>query len=150
MTSCWKTSSTCRTRSGAGLWNRCTPGFPGLSRSLATGTARDPEAFDEFMLGLRESYSDREETLRSADQHLSKAVERDPEFALAHAWLSHVSMQINFTIDAQRSWLEKAEYHCHRALTLDPHLESLREQPEFKRLIADLEHKYTAIKIQRL
>jgi serine/threonine protein kinase len=82
----------------------------------------DPEAFDEFMLGLRESYSDREETLRSADRHLSRAIERDPEFALAHAWLSHVSMQINFTIDAQRSWLEKAEHHCHRALALDPGL----------------------------
>jgi eukaryotic-like serine/threonine-protein kinase len=82
----------------------------------------DPEAFDEFMLGLRESYSDREETLRSAVQHLSRAVERDPEFALAHAWLSQLSMQIQFFYDAHRTWLEKAEHHCHRALTLDPGL----------------------------
>ena len=82
----------------------------------------DPEAFDEFMTGLRESYTDREETLRSAERHLSKAVERDPEFALAHAWLSHVSMQIHFEIDAQRTWLEKAEHHCQRALALDPGL----------------------------
>ena len=49
----------------------------------------DPEAYNEFMAGLRESYSDRPETLESAIQHLSKAVERDPEFALAHAWLSY-------------------------------------------------------------
>jgi TolB-like protein/Flp pilus assembly protein TadD len=82
----------------------------------------DPEAFDEFMLGLRESYSDREETLRSADQHLSKAVKHDPEFALAHAWLAQLSMQIQFHYDAHRTWLEKAEHHCHRALTLDPGL----------------------------
>jgi len=33
---------------------------------------------------------------------------------------------------------------------IDPHFESLREEPEFKRLIADLERKYTAITIQRL
>lgn len=82
----------------------------------------DPEAFEEFMAGLRESYSDREETLRSAEQHLSNAVERDPEFALAHAWLSQVSMQISYYFDAQRTWLEKAEHHCHRALALDPGL----------------------------
>jgi len=79
----------------------------------------DPEAFDEFMQGLRESYSDREETLRIADQHLSRAVERDPEFALAHAWLSYVSMQISYYFETQRTWLEKAEHHCNRALALD-------------------------------
>jgi TolB-like protein/predicted Ser/Thr protein kinase len=82
----------------------------------------DPQAFDEFMLGLRDSYSDREESIRSADRHLSRAVERDPEFALAHAWLSHVSMQIHYYFDAQRTWLDKAEHHCHRALALDPGL----------------------------
>jgi tetratricopeptide (TPR) repeat protein len=82
--------------------------------------SNDPEAFEEFMAGLRESYSDQEETLRSADQHLSKAVELDPGFALAHAWLSQVSMQIHFYFDGQRSWIEKAEHHCNRALALDP------------------------------
>ncbi|MBV8113629.1 MAG: protein kinase, partial [Silvibacterium sp.] len=35
----------------------------------------DPEAYDEFMQGLRESYSDREDILRSSAHHLSKAVE---------------------------------------------------------------------------
>lgn len=82
----------------------------------------DPEAFEEFMAGLRESYVDHEETLRSAHRHLSKAIERDPEFALAHAWLSHVSMQIHSNFDPQRAWLEKAEHHCDRALVLDPGL----------------------------
>jgi hypothetical protein len=41
----------------------------------------DPEAFEAFMTGLRESYS------RSAAEHLSRAVERDPDFALAHGAL---------------------------------------------------------------
>ena len=80
----------------------------------------DPEAYGEFMAGLRESYSDQPETLRSAAAHLSSAVERDPEFALAHAWLANVSMQIHFYIDTQRTWLERAEYHCARAIALDP------------------------------
>ncbi len=96
--------------------------FPQSPRKARDRYSSDPEAFDEFMAGLRESYIDREETLRSAVQHLSKAVERDPEFALAHAWLSQVSMQIHFNFDTQREWLEKAEHHCSRALALDPGL----------------------------
>ncbi len=59
----------------------------------------DPEAYNEFMAGLRESYSDRPETIGSAIQHLSKAVERDPELALAHAWLSVASMNMHFEFD---------------------------------------------------
>ena len=82
----------------------------------------DPEAYDEFMSGLRESYSDRPETLESAIRHLSTAVERDPEFALAHAWLSYVSMNMYHTFDPRPTRLEKAEHHCRRALTLDPAL----------------------------
>jgi serine/threonine protein kinase/Tfp pilus assembly protein PilF len=82
----------------------------------------DPEAFEAFMAGLRESYSDREETLRSAAEHLSRAVQRDPDFALAHATLSYVAMHIHWEFDSDLMWLDKAEYHCERALTLDPNL----------------------------
>ena len=82
----------------------------------------DPEAYNEFMLGLRESYSDRQETLRSAVQHLSSAVQLDPEFALAHATLSYVLMHLNFEFDPQYTLLERAEHHCRLALTLDPML----------------------------
>jgi len=96
--------------------------FPRSAPKARDRYSSDPEAFDEFMTGLRESYTDREETLRSADRHLSKAVQIDPQFALAHAWLSQVSMQIHFDFDSQRMWLEKAEHHCDRALALDPGL----------------------------
>jgi tetratricopeptide (TPR) repeat protein len=80
----------------------------------------DPEAYNEFMAGLRESYSIRHETLDSAIRHLSKAVERDPEFALAHAWLSYVSMNIYFSFDPSPARLEAAEHHYHKALAIDP------------------------------
>jgi TolB-like protein/predicted Ser/Thr protein kinase len=96
--------------------------FPRAVRKSRDRYSSDPEAFDEFMAGFRESYSDREETLRSAAQHLSKAVERDPEFALAHATLSYVSMHIHFEFDSERVWMDKAEYHCARALALDSEL----------------------------
>ena len=82
----------------------------------------DPEAYNEFMAGLRESYSDRPDTLESAIQHLSTAIKRDPEFALAHAWLSYVSTSMLYTFDPRPTRLEKAEHHCRRALMLDPAL----------------------------
>ncbi len=80
----------------------------------------DPEAYDAFMAGLRESASDQHEVLQDAAAHLSVAIERDPEFALAHAWLAHVAMQIHFSFDPDRRWLHTAEDHCRRALDLDP------------------------------
>jgi non-specific serine/threonine protein kinase len=82
----------------------------------------DPEAYNEYMAGLRDSYSDRPDTLESAVDHLSAAVERDPEFALAHAWLSFVSINVHFEFDPRPIRLEKAEHHCQRALMLDPAL----------------------------
>jgi tetratricopeptide (TPR) repeat protein len=74
------------------------------------------------MSGLRESYADQPETLERAIGHLSVAVERDPGFALAHAWLSYVSMNMHFSFDPQRTRLETAEHHCRQALVLDPAL----------------------------
>ena len=96
--------------------------FPPAAPKSRDRYSSDPEAYNEFMAGLRESYSVQPDMLRSAAGHLSNAVERDPEFALAHAWLSEVAMQIHFGFDAQRTWLEQAEHHCSRALALDPGL----------------------------
>jgi DNA-binding SARP family transcriptional activator len=82
----------------------------------------DALAYDEFMTGLREGCSGREELLRSAATHLTRAVERDPRFALAHATLSLVCMDIHFSFDTERMWLSRAEEHCRLALTLDEEL----------------------------
>ena len=84
--------------------------------------SQDAEAFDAFMSGLHDSVSNHLVILQSAVQHLSRAVELDPEFALAHATLSYVAMNIHFQFDSLHAWLEKAEHHCERALTLDPEL----------------------------
>lgn len=96
--------------------------FPQAMPKSRERYSSNPEAYNAFIAGLRDSYSDRQEILQSGAQSLSMAVELDPEFALAHAILSYASMQINFEFDPQRSWLEKAEHHCGRALTLDPAL----------------------------
>ena len=84
--------------------------------------SNDPEAYGEFIAGLRASYGDSLEELQRAARHLSNAIELDAEFALAHAWLSHTSMQMHYYFDPGRAWLEKAEHHYERALSLDPEL----------------------------
>ena len=94
--------------------------FPSAVPKSRDRYSSDPEAYHEFMAGLRESSSDGQDMLRSAAEHLSSAVERDPEFALAHATLSFVSMNIHFQFDPQRTWLQRAEDHCRLALALDP------------------------------
>ena len=89
--------------------------------SLAAPKARDryskdPEAYGEFMAGLRESVSNQRETMESAIRHLSSAVEHDPDFALAHATLSYMCTGLHFNYDPRHTWMEKAELHCDRAL----------------------------------
>ena len=47
---------------------------------------------------------------------------RDPAFALAHATLSFACTTRHFEFDPANLWLEKAEFHCRRALEIDPNL----------------------------
>jgi DNA-binding SARP family transcriptional activator/Tfp pilus assembly protein PilF len=96
--------------------------FPLAAPKSRDRYSSDAESYSEFMAGLRESASDRQDTLRSAAEHLSRAVERDADFALAHATLAMVSMDLHVQFDPQRTWLQLAEDHCHRALALDPAL----------------------------
>jgi TolB-like protein len=82
----------------------------------------DPNAYDEYLQGLKDSYSDTIATMDNALGHLSRAVERDPDFALAHAALARVLADKYRIYDSRRSIGEGAEYHARRALALDADL----------------------------
>jgi tetratricopeptide (TPR) repeat protein len=84
--------------------------------------SNDPLAYSEFMRGYRLSSSGDPALLDEAAQSLGAAVARDPGFSLAHATLSFVCATRHFEFDPASSWLEKAEFHCGRALALDPDL----------------------------
>ena len=60
--------------------------------------------------------------MEQASQHLTNAVMRDPNYALAHATLSFACTTRHFESDPANVWLEKAEFHCRRALEIDPEL----------------------------
>jgi hypothetical protein len=55
--------------------------------------------------------------------------------------------------DKAMAWLERTAdtgFPCWPFFKIDPHLENLRQEKQFLRLVANLEDKYTALKIQRL
>ena len=100
-----------------------------LNRPLGPGTlprrprySKDPMAYAEYIRGYRLGSSGNPALLAEAAQHLSNAVTRDPAFSLAHAGLSLVCATRHFEVDPASEWLEKAEFHCRRALELDPDL----------------------------
>ncbi|HTS06259.1 MAG TPA: protein kinase [Candidatus Eisenbacteria bacterium] len=82
----------------------------------------DRYAYEEYLQGLRLSFSDQEPTMDRAIEHLTKAVEHDPRFALAHAALSRVCVDKYRTIDGRSTLADKAEHHCRCALEIDPNL----------------------------
>jgi tetratricopeptide (TPR) repeat protein len=84
--------------------------------------SKDPLAYEEFMQGYRLSSAGDSATLEEATRRLNNAVTRDPAFSLAHATLSLVCATRHFEFDPARTWLEKAEFHCQRALELDANL----------------------------
>jgi tetratricopeptide (TPR) repeat protein len=84
--------------------------------------SKDPMAYAEFMRGYKLSSSGNPAMLDEAARRLSNAVARDPLFSLAHAVLSVVCATRHFELDPSSAWWEKAEFHCCRALDLDPDL----------------------------
>jgi len=99
-----------------------------LNRPLHPQTVQRPRyskdhlAYAEFVRGYRLSSSGDPALLDEATQRLSNAVTRDPGFSLAHATLSLACATRHFEFDPASKWLEKAEFHCRRALELDPNL----------------------------
>jgi DNA-binding winged helix-turn-helix (wHTH) protein/tetratricopeptide (TPR) repeat protein len=81
--------------------------------------SRDPMAYAEFMRGYRIAASGDASAMDKASHHLTNAVTRDPAFALAHATLSFACATRHFEFDPTSMWLEKAEFHCRRALEID-------------------------------
>ena len=84
--------------------------------------SRDPMAYAEFMRGYRIAASGDASRMDEASHHLSNALTRDPAFALAHATLSFACATRHFEFDPASVWLEKAEFHCRRALEIDANL----------------------------
>lgn len=82
----------------------------------------DPRAYGVYLQGLDASYGDAPEDLDEAIRCFTAAIERDADFALAHAMLAYASAARYFSYESRYKWLQMAERHCERALQLDPDL----------------------------
>jgi TolB-like protein/Flp pilus assembly protein TadD len=82
----------------------------------------DPQAYIEYLRGLNASYSSTLEGLEQAIGSFTDAVQRDPNFSLAHAMLAHTCAARYFYYEGRYRSLQLAEKHCERALQLDPSL----------------------------
>lgn len=93
-----------------------------LSPAARPRYSKDHLAYAEFMRGYRLSSSGDGMLLDQAIEHLTNSVTRDPGFPLAHATLSLACATRYFEFEPASKWLEKAEFHCRRALELDSDL----------------------------
>ena len=84
--------------------------------------SQEPLAYAEFMRGYRLSALGDPSLMDKAIHHLTNAVTRDPNFALAHAMLSFACTTRHFESDPASVWLEKAEFHNRCSLELDKDL----------------------------
>ena len=81
--------------------------------------SRDQLAYADFMRGYRLGSSGDPALLDEAVHRLTNAVTRDPGFSLAHATLSLTCAIRYFEFEPATKWLDKAEFHCSRALELN-------------------------------
>ena len=96
--------------------------FHANARKSRDRYSSDSRAYGVYLRGLDASYSETLEDLNEAIRCFTAALERDPEFALAHAMLAHASAARYFGYEARYKSLQLAERHCERALQLDPEL----------------------------
>lgn len=90
---------------------------------LLRGGTRQPEAYDLYLRGLAEL--DRwlvDDSMRSAIEHLERAVALDPSFARAHAQLAWAHARAGLQPNVDDSWFEKTRTAADRALELEPAL----------------------------
>jgi serine/threonine-protein kinase len=91
--------------------------------ALDARPTENPEAYEAYLRGLeyRGSYELRE--LQQAEEHFSRAVSLDPDFAVAHAALSeNHSLMFQFRYDRAPQRLASANAAAQRANDIDPNL----------------------------
>ena len=104
--------------------------LPAESARVASVPTKNPEAYDLFLKGqylfnqLQTSASkDPVSDGRTATEHFRRAVEADPDFALAYARMSYLLSYLHwYNVDNSPRVVEDARAAAERALTLQPNL----------------------------
>jgi TolB-like protein/lipoprotein NlpI len=94
----------------------------GVSERIERVPTTDPEAYDLFLRGREAARIATPATLAAAIGLYRQAVERDPEFALGHAFLGAAHGAHYFNFGGDRAMLQSAFESARRALALQPDL----------------------------
>jgi TolB-like protein/Tfp pilus assembly protein PilF len=98
-----------------------------LTAAEQTRAARIPtqnlEAWEAYQLGRQRQASRTATSLADSERFLQRAVNLDPEFALAHVALADtIQLQVSYLLIPRDKGLERAQLLADRALLLDPDL----------------------------
>ncbi len=88
---------------------------------LASMPTDNLEAYEQFVLGRRELAARTADSLARAFDHFTRAVELDPEYAMAYVGLTDaLSLQIEYSVGDSQATTQIRQQHIDRALSLDP------------------------------
>jgi Flp pilus assembly protein TadD len=120
---------------------------------IATGLELYPA--EPLLLSLQGMLHARRNETGAALESVRKSL--DLPITVGHAHHTYYQVACVYAVlgetERAMAWLERSVdtgNPCWRFFRLDPHLENLRKESAFQRLVADLEKKYSAIQIQRL
>jgi len=110
---------------------------------------------DPFLLSLQGILHARRQETGAALECVRKAL--DLPITVGHAHHAYYQVACVYAVlnEAEKAiaWLQRSVdtgNPCWPFFKLDPHLENLRAEPRFQRLVASLEREYAALKISRL
>jgi eukaryotic-like serine/threonine-protein kinase len=89
-------------------------------KQLAKRYTTNASAYDEYLMGLYFWNKRSRDGLEKAIDHFGRAVEKDPNFALAYALMSDCYyLQVNYRYDSRPNVIQNAKTAAERALLLD-------------------------------
>jgi tetratricopeptide (TPR) repeat protein len=90
--------------------------------ALARVPTTDPTAYEYYLRGRQFFHQARKKSLEYARELFTRAIQADPEFALAHAGIADCSSLLHMYYPSAEPELQRADESSRRALELDPDL----------------------------
>ncbi len=120
---------------------------------LAAGLKLFPD--ESLIVSLQGMLHARRKETAEALEYVRKALDLPITFGHAHHTYHQVACVYAVLGETEKAmaWLQRSVdtgNPCWPFFKLDPHLENLRAEPRFQRLVAGLEREYSALKISRL
>ncbi len=91
-------------------------------KAIQAAQPKDVEAYDYYLRGRKFFYQFREKSMQSAIQLFVRAIDVDPEYALAYAGIADSWSFLYMYFDASEANLKQADEASRRARELDPEL----------------------------